>query len=496
MRPLKLMPPHRMLLLPLLAWLLAGCAGSSSGPEIEDPPYTTDRGIVRIELTPTFVSLGASETQPLTATAVYDDGETTDVTEVVDWVVPDEDLDLVSVDEGVLQPVGVGWAHVYAALGPVASNIVTVEVGQFSYAVTALQWDGTAHDPDDSIPQGNLVKVTVEVASRTLDAERPDLIELQIDGFIPFGLDRPEAGLDPYFQVVDDVTYEGWFLVPPSTTAGDHAVSLEVEGVAGDSEDVLTVASNMLPAKTCDELAADSTLDPFDVRKYRMNFGEIGWAYRILAEADDGLDTALWLFDEAGGQFTFTDTPFGGGDDARLDMGITELLHATYYLVLTASPRAVNEAAAEGGFVLSCDDEEVTGEENNGSTEVVIPSGSGPVELTIEAPAPSGGPLVERAWVHADIETDVPGLVTVVLRAPDTSLSIGLRATGHDEERAPVTWGTLVEPDDPIYDLTRFDATDAEGTWTLEIEDHSSAGNTLLHDWRLFLEGGQEIPDS
>ena len=487
---------YRPPLLILLAWLLASCSGASDGPEIEEPPYSTDRGIVRIDLTPTFVALGATETQPLTATAVYDDGETTDVTGLVDWVVPDDYVDLVSVEGGVLLPEGVGWAHVYAALGPVASNIVTVEVGQFSYAVTGLQWDGTAHDPDDSIPQGNLVKVTVEVASRTLDAERPDLIDLQIDGFVPFGLDRPEMGLDPYFVVVDDVTYEGWFLVPPSATAGDHALSLDVEGVLGDTEDVLTVASNLLPPKTCDELAAEGSLDPFDGRKYRMNLAEAGWANRILADAGGDLDTALWLFDEDGELFAFTDTPFGGDDDARLDIGITERLHGTYFLVLTASPRAASEAAAEGAFVLSCDDEQITGEEITGSTEVVIPAGSGAVELTINAPAPAGGPLVEQVWVHADVETDVPGLVTVVLRPPDTSLSVGLRATGHDEERAAITWGTLVEPDDPIYDMTRFDATDAEGIWTIEIEDHSSAGNTTLHDWRLFIEGGQEIPDA
>jgi len=426
--------------------------------------------------------------------AVYDDDETADVTGLVDWVVPDEYADLLMVEDGTLLPLGVGQAQLYAALGPVASNVVTAEVGQFAFSVAELLWDDTTHDPDDSIPQGNLVRVTVEVASRTLDSERPDLIDLQIDGFVPFGHDRPELGLDPYFEVVDDITYQGWFLIPPSIEAGDHTVSLAVEGIAGDTEDVLTVASNLLPPKTCVELAADSALDPFDERKYRMDFGELGWSYRILAEADAGLDTALWLFDEDGEPFAYTDTPFGGGDDARLDIGITDPLRGTYYLVLTASPHAESDSAAEGEFVLSCDDEAVTGEEVTGSTEVVIPAGSGIVSLTIDVPAPSGGPLVEQIWIHADLETDVPSLVTAVLRAPDTSLSVGLRATGHDETRAPVTWGTLVEPDDPLYDLTRFATTNAEGTWTIELEDHSSAGTTLLHDWRLFIDGGQEAP--
>jgi len=486
----------RPLLLISLAGLLVSCAGSNGGPTIEEPPYSTNREIVRLELTPTFVSIGPAESQALVALAVYDDEETVDVTDLVEWVVPDEYADLLTVEEGVLLPLGVGWAQLYAVLGPVASNLVTAEVGQFGYAVTSLHWNGTTHDPDDSIPQGNLVRVTVEVTGRTLDAERPDLIDLQIDGFVPFGPDRPEQGLEPYFQVVDDVTYEGWFLVPPPLPSGGHAVTLTVEGVVGDTEDFLTVSSNVLPPKTCDELAADSTLDPFDERKYRMDFGEAGWAHRLEAEDDagTGLDTALWLFDGDAELFAFTDTPFGGGSDARLDVGITEPLRGTYYLVLTASPYAGDELGSEGDFVLSCDSEQITGEEIEGSTEVVVPAGGGPVELTLEAPEPAGGPLVERAWVHADVETDVPGLVTIVLRAPDTTLSVGLRATGHDEQRAAVTWGTLVEPDDPLYDLTRFAATDAAGTWTLEIEDHSSAGNTLLHDWRLYIQGGQEAP--
>jgi hypothetical protein len=485
-------PPEPMsrrftILLLTLGLVASACDNGSEGPDVEDPPYSTANDIVSLQLTPTFISLGSAESQPLTVTAAYEDGATADVTGSVDWVVPEEFADRVDMDGTTLMPLAVGRAQVYATLGPLTSNIITIEVGQFAYTVSSLVWDDVTYDPDDSVPQATVVQVTVEVQGRTLDPARPDLIEFAIDGLLPFGADRAEHGLDAYFEVVDDITYSGWFIVPPSALTGAHALSLVAEGIAGDTEDVLDVGSNILPPKTCDELLTDSTMEAFDERKYRINFGDFPRAYDIVAEASDGssLDTALWLFSEDGELFSYTDDPWDGGTDAHLTMGITDRLRGSYYMMLTPSPLA-EPAMDSGDFRLTCSGEEVLGDELLGETGTVIPGGGGPVELEIEV---SGlAPYAGDVWLHMDLESDNPSLVTAVLFAPNITLSVGLRATGHDAEHMATTWGTVTEPDDPLYGMDHFAGTDALGTWTLQLESYSASGTTTLHDWRLYLD--------
>jgi len=483
------------ILLCTLGLIASACDSGTEGPDIEDPPYSTANDIISLQLSPTFISLGSAETHELTVTAVYADDTTTDVTSLVDWVVPDEYTDRVDVEDGTLLPLAVGRAQVYAVLGPLTSNIVTIEVGEFAYVVTQLVWDDVTYDPDDSVPLGTLVQVTVEVSGRTLDPARPDLIDFSIDGLVRFGADRAEHGLDAYFEVVDDLTYAGWFVVPPSALAGDHALDLVVEGIAGDTEDALVVGSNLLPPKSCEELLTETTLDAFDERKWRVNLVDEPRAYDIVAQGIDGstLDTALWLFDEHGDLFSFTDDPWDGGTDAHLALGITDRLRGSYYMMLTPSPLA-DEAGESGDVRLECSGEEITGEEIQGDAGTVIPGGGGPVAMELDVDGIPVDPYVTDVWLHMDIESDNPSLVTAVLYAPDVTLSVGLRATGHDNEHTSATWGTGTEPDDPLHGMDHFAGTVSEGTWTLQVESYSATSTTTVHDWRLYLATTTEPP--
>ena len=482
---------HRVLPLTLLLIAPIGaiaCNGNGSGPETEDPPYATQRDIVRLELTPSFIAMGDQDDQELNVKAVYDDGESIDVTGLATWVIPDEYLSQVSVDGGVLTPLAVGPAFLYAQFAGWTSNMATVEVGQFDYAITSLEWDGEAQSPTASVPQGSLVKVTVEIAGRTLPEDRPDLVEFDIDGFVPFGDDRPEAGLDPYFVIEDEVTYSGWFLVAPSSPAADYPITLVVEGIAGTTHDTISVVSNMLPAKTCDELYYTDTFERFDVRRYRVNLSEFPMATLIEARAVDDLtlDTALWLFDAEGELFTYTDDTWDGRTDAELPMGITDRTRGTYYLLMTASPLAETEDNETGGYEIECHEEQVTGDEFLGSTQVVVPSSGGPVSLDVDITSYPFGHTIDQAWVHLDLASDAPSQVTALLTSPHRT--IALRSTGHDATRLPVTWGTVADPDDSFADMSDFIGDTPNGTWTLQVEDHSTSGNTLLQDWRLYLE--------
>lgn len=482
---------HRLLPLLLLLtapWWTAACNGNGDGPDIEDPPYDTQRDIVRLELTPSFIALADDGSQELTVSAVYDDGESLDVTGLAEWVVPEEYLETLDVDGGVLTPLSVGRAQFYARFAGYTSNMATVEVGQFDFSVVSLEWDGVLHSGDDEVPQGNLVKVTVQIEGRTLPTDRPDLVEFDVDGFVPFGDHRPEAGLAPYFAIEDDTTYSGWFLVSPSTPAADYPISLVIEDIAGNSDDTISVVSNLLPAKTCGELYYTDDLDPFDVRRYRVNLSQFPVATLIEAHAIDDLtlDPALWLFDAEGNLFTATDDTWDGRTDAELPMGITDRTRGTYYLLMTASPLAETEDNETGGYEIECHEEQVTGDEFLGSTQVVVPSSGGPVSLDVDITSYPFGHTIDQAWVHLDLASDAPSQVTALLTSPHRT--IALRSTGHDATRLPVTWGTVADPDDSFADMSDFIGDTPNGTWTLQVEDHSTSGNTLLQDWRLYLE--------
>jgi hypothetical protein len=485
------LPP--LLLLLTVPWWTVACDGNGSGPDIEDPPYQTQRDIVRLELTPSFIALSDDSSQQLTVSAVYDDGESLDVTGLAEWVVPEEYLDLLDVDGGVLTPLAVGRAQFYARFAGYTSNMATVEVGQFDFSVVSLEWDGVEHDGNDDVPQGNLVKVTVQIEGRTLPVDRPDLIELDVDGFVPFGDERPEAGLDPYFAIEDETTYSGWFLVAPSIPAADYPVTLVVEDIAGNSDDTISVVTNVLPAKTCDELYYTAILDRFDVRRYRVNLSQFPVATLIEARATDDLtlDTALWLFDAEGDLFTATDDTWDGRIDAELPMGITDRTRGTYYLLMTASPLAETEDNEIGGYEIECHEEDVTGDEFLGSTQVPIPASGGPISLDVDITSVPFGHTIDQAWVHLDIDSDAPAQVTTLLTSPDRT--IALRSTGHDATRLPVTWGTVVDPDDSFADMSDFIGDAPNGTWTLQVENHSTSGDTLLQDWRLYIEASEVV---
>ncbi len=470
-----------------LALLAVGCPNGNGDDDAQDPPYTTQNEVSRLELTPTHLTVGAAETAELLVTAVYADGAAVDVTPLVEWVVPDEFAEIVEVDDGTVEALGVGMGQVYATLGAQASNLATIEAGHFSFAVTNLHFDGVDHAATESLPQGNVVQVTVEITGRELPADEGDVL-FEIDGFLPFGADRQEQGLDPYFESLDDTSFRGIFVVSPSTTVGAHEITLAVEGLAGETEDVVAVSSHQLPEdKSCSDITTSTGLESFRARKYRIEMFESPVAYRIQAQATEEatLDTALWLFNEEGELFSFTDDLPGQGADAILPMGVTDTLEGIYYLLMTASPHAADASAEGGNFHLSCDTEQVSGVEFRGDTDTAIPAGVGPVGLELDVSGLPPGSSIDQAWVHADVESDVPNQVTIVLDAPNLGPSAGLRSTGHYTERLAITWGDLVDPDTSY--MSYFQGADPDGIWTMTVEDHSDDGNTTVHDWRLYL---------
>jgi len=471
----------------VLALLVFGCPPGGGDDDVQDPPYSTQNEINRLELTPTHLTVGAAETADLLVTAVYADETAVDVTALVDWVVPDEFAGIVGVDDGTVEALGIGMGQVYATLGAHTSNLATIEAGHFSFAVTNLHFDGVDHAATESVPQGNVVQVTVEISGRELPSDAGD-VTFDIEGFLPFGSDRSEQGLTPYFDAVDDTTFVGIFVVAPSTTVGAHSIELSIEGLAGETEDVVAVSSHQLPeGKSCSEITTSTELEAFRARKYRVEMFESPVSYRIHAQASDqqGLDTALWLFDEAGELFTFTDDMPAQGTDAILPLGVTDTLEGVYFLLMTASPYAADEAAEGGTFHLSCDTEQVSGVEFRGDTGTEIPAGVGPVTLELDVSGLPPGATIDQAWVHADVESDVPNQVTIVLDAPNLGPSAGLRSTGHYTQRLAVTWGDLVDPDTSY--MSYFQGADPDGIWTLTVEDHSADGNTTVLDWRLYL---------
>ena len=479
-RPL---PP---ILLSLALWIV-GCPPNGGDDDLQEPPYSSEVEISRVELTPTYVKVGAADSAELLATAVYEDGTAVDVTDEVAWVVPAAYEDIVSVDGGVVEALGVGMGQVYATLGTLTSNLTTIEAGHFSFAVTNLHYDGVDHAATATVPQGSVVQVYVEVSGRDLPSDPGDVL-MEIDGLLPFGADRQEQGLDPYFDAIDDTTFRGIFVVAPSAEVGSRAISLNVEGLAGETDDALAISAHGLPPdKTCEDITTDTLLGEFHARKYRVEMYDFPVAYRILAEAkeESTLDTALWLFNEDGSLFTWTDNPPSAGTDAMLPMGVTDSLEGVYYLMMTASPYAADAQAESGEFRLSCDDEAVSEPEFRGDTSTDIPAGVGPVTLEIDVTGLPPGAIIDQAWVHADVESDVPNQVTLVLDAPNLGPSAGLRSTGHYTERLAVTWGDLVDPDTSY--MSYFQGADPDGIWTLTVEDHSDDGHTTVHDWRLYL---------
>lgn len=471
---------QRGILALLIGALLAAGAACPNQPQIqiEDPPYDSQNDLVRLEVTPTYVNFGTEDREDLTVIAKYETGGDVDVTGQVDWFVGDDAVAIMDGAAAVGQ--GVGLTHVYATLGSTTSNSVTIEVGYFTYTIDCV-------DPK----QANITLCTVKVDGRELDIDHPEYIEFTIEGFIPFGHDREPQGLDGinYFWVEDDDTFKARFLIPPSLPAGNHDVTFQVEGITGEGDSTVTVAEHILPLKRCNEVITFANLQAFDERKYRVIFEHDKYAYRIdsTTTVPSELDTALWLFDDAGNLFTWTDDPWNVGTDAVLPFGVTEYFVGEFFLILSASPYATSGTNEYGYFEVRCHEEEVTGDEHPGEQEVEIVNGVQPTDLDLTVHV-GVSQLIDHAWVHVDLETDVPSQVSIALVPADAEVNaIGLRSTGYDADHLAVTWADgLVDPDSGY--LSNFINSDPNGTWTLQVNDFSAAGTTVVHDWRLYLE--------
>jgi subtilisin-like proprotein convertase family protein len=463
--------------------LAAGVACTTEQPQlvVEDPPYGSQDDVVRLVVSPAYVNFGTEDREDLTVVAQYETGDDVDVTGQVNWVVGDEDI--VSMDGASAVGVSVGVTQVYATLSYLTSNMATIEVGHFTYTIECVS------DTETQAKQAEMVLCSVDIEGREFDEDHPEYVTFEIEGFIPFGHDRASLGLPTtnYFWVDDENTFKALFLIPPSLPVGGHDVVFEFEGMSGEGDKTVGVSAASLGEKTCGELQAQGIIGAFNERKYRVIFDHSPRAHLIEGVASVGsqLDTALWLFDDEGNLFTWTDNPRMGGTDASLPFGITQDLEGEYYLTLTASPYAATEATESGQFTLTCDEELVEGETFAGDKEVAIPYNQ-MTELTIDVNV-GVTDLIDEAWAHVDLETDVPSQVSVALVPPDPEADpIGLRSTGYDADRLAMTWDDDLVPPDSGH-LYGFNDREAYGTWTLLVEDFSPAGNTILHNWELYL---------
>ncbi len=474
----------RALLLSLASLLLAaglGCTTEQPQPPDQDPPYGQHDDLERLIVTPTFINFGTDDRTPLEARARYASGAEVDVTSQVTWFVLDEAVATVEGNEAV--GVGVGATQVYATLADLTSNLATVEVGHFTYTVEC--WS----DPSTPAKQAELVECSVDVDGRELDEDHPEYVTFEIEGFIPFGHDRASQGLPTtnYFWVEDENTFKALFLIPPSLPVGEHDVTFEVEGVPGEGDGTVGVSESSLPEKTCSILQSQGILGAYNERKFRVLFDHSPRAHLITSEAGVGsqLDTALWLFDDQGNLFTWTDNPRTGGTDAVLPVGITQDLEGEYFVTLTASPYAESSTTELGAFVLGCEEETVDADPIPGDTEVAIPNGEQPTDLTLEVSL-GVNDLIDDAWVHVDLETDFPDQVSITLAHPNPAYSIGLRSTGYDADRLAITWDDDLVPPDAGH-LSNFTNLTPNGSWTLTVTDFSTSGTTVVHGWELYL---------
>src|SRR5262245_4576176 len=119
------------------ALVTAACGGNSERPDAgpDAPPLT----LVRLDLTPPNPRVPLGITQQLTATGVFTDATTKDLTSQVTWAADNRNVTISKL--GVATAVVVGTAKITAALGPLSASItVTATDAQLqSIAVTPVQ---------------------------------------------------------------------------------------------------------------------------------------------------------------------------------------------------------------------------------------------------------------------------------------------------------------------------------------------------------------------
>ena len=96
----------------------------------------TDAVMTSIQLTPATPSLPKGASQALTATAIYSDGTSADISGAVNWVAADTTIATVT-RSGLLTGVGVGSTTVTASVNGISSNLASVTVSDA--VVTAIQ---------------------------------------------------------------------------------------------------------------------------------------------------------------------------------------------------------------------------------------------------------------------------------------------------------------------------------------------------------------------
>ncbi len=461
--------------------LPCGCPGPPDPPIQQAPPYDSNNEVARLRVEPSLVSLSVNQEQELTVLLEYTNGDTTDVSDEVEWLVEDEGIATIAGD--TLTGEDVGETSFYAVLETVVSNAVTVGVADFTFSVEPTQ-----------ATQGEIRQFTFTITSGSTTFTNPDTVSVAVDGCLPFGDDRP-GDVEAYFTIEDGTNFSGYFVIPPTVSVGEHGVTLSIGNTVGHSDDQVTVNSAGLTVDVCNDITQFGTLGSdantrFQVRRFLVDLDNNPRGYRFdaLAAGDYSLDPALWLFDEEGNLFIFVDDlPSVGGLDAMIPFGTTDTLHGNYAVMMTPSPYAETTAAESGYFEFTCNEEQVQGDEYYGETDVTVANQGATTDLTIVVDDLDAGSTVNEAWVHVDLESDAPTQVTLVLEAPTSSDSVALRSTANEPERMAITWGQLVEPDIGsmgVFDLT----TQARGNWILHVTDVSSSGTTVIKDWRLYLD--------
>jgi hypothetical protein len=99
---------------------LAGCGGGGGSGEVTTPPPNNTPTLQSIEITPSLKQAAAGTTAQFTATGVYTDNSTQDLTTQATW--ESSDSSVATVNDGLATTAGVGSTTVSAISGDVSGN--------------------------------------------------------------------------------------------------------------------------------------------------------------------------------------------------------------------------------------------------------------------------------------------------------------------------------------------------------------------------------------
>ena len=415
------MPRFRRLVLWSL-FTLVGCADVV--PDQEPLPWDQDRALLRLVPEVGTLELAAGGTADLSLLAYYDDAlEPVSVTAAASWRSSDPAVAEVSAT-GTVEGMATGTAALYATLGGVTSDPVTVLVGRSAYTVTVEGHIGR---------RGKLLDLVV--TSPDGDFAVADSVELSVPGLVPFGEDRPT---EPWWGVVPGTTnaYRAVFLIPPTAPLGQLPINLRVDGSPPQSAPQVEIQRNESlegAPEGCPYFNEDDTSNwtftadgTNRARTWLLGGLPSGTLLRLSARSQTAGDVdpwmAVWSLD---GELLMTnDTAVGsaGTDEAALEVTARQTdFDGAFFLTASVSPTAIGSQTG-GTLGTNCLSRALP----SASAEALAPFPIGGIALTpgrtvqeFDLSAFAGS--VARAYVYLDLDLEQLGQTTVRLRAPDGS---------------------------------------------------------------------------